>query len=181
MSKVSTFMLLALFAVIASCTNRSRVIEQTLSNIANRELKIDYDSMDLINPKTNRIDLSKSQLIWVVYFHRDYCKSCFLKDLMKWKAFRDEYHHMSIVGIISGEVHDSQRIKDELYEMDLDFPVYWDKYNIFKEENKQITEDRMYHTFLLDESNIVKMVGNPVYNQRIKKIFDDYYKRKINE
>ncbi len=180
MSKRTICGLLALFSIIFSCTNRNRIIEQTLSNIVNRELKIDYNNMDLINPKTNGIDLSKSQLIWVVFFHRDYCKSCFLKDLKKWGAFRDDYHHMSIVGIISGEVHDPQRVKDEICEMNLDIPVYLDKNDIFIKENKQIPEDKMYHTLLLDESNMVKMVGNPVLSQEIKKMFDNFYKKHIN-
>ena len=55
--------------------------------------------------------------------------------------------------------------------------VHWNDYldsaNIFEHQNQHIPSDVLFHTFLLDENMNVVLVGDPIRNKEINKIFWD--------
>ena len=51
--------------------------------------------------------------------------------------------------------------------------VYLDSANIFEHQNQHIPSDVLFHTFLLDENMNVVLVGDPIRNKEINKIFWD--------
>ena len=56
--------------------------------------------------------------------------------------------------------------------------VYLDSVNIFEHQNQHIPSDVLFHTFLLDENMNVVLVGDPIRNKEINKIFWDILKCK---
>ena len=64
-------------------------------------------------------------------------------------------------------------------------PVFIDTLSFFRRHNPQIPKDRMFHTFLLDESDSVVLVGNPMQNNQIdnllKQIVDAHHEGGKND
>lgn len=56
--------------------------------------------------------------------------------------------------------------------------VYLDSANTFARQNQHIPSDVLFHTFLLDENMNVVLVGDPISNKEINKIFWDILKGK---
>lgn len=68
--------------------------------------------------------------------------------------------------------------KERMEEFDLtmrtsspSLPVYIDTAGVFLKDNPHISEVVALHTFLLDKDNKVLMVGNPLVNPEIEKLF----------
>lgn len=55
--------------------------------------------------------------------------------------------------------------------------IYFDQENLFMKLNRLVNTDERFHTFLLDRSNRIKVIGNPLYNKELKEL----YLKKLNE
>ena len=54
----------------------------------------------------------------------------------------------------------------------LDSPVYVDTAYAFRKANPYLPDERMYHSFLLDEKDSVVIVGNPIENPKIDSLIN---------
>lgn len=61
----------------------------------------------------------------------------------------------------------------------LPYPIYMDTTGIFHRTNPQLPSNPMLHTFLLDENNEVLVVGNPLENEKIDRMFWRTVKEKL--
>lgn len=50
---------------------------------------------------------------------------------------------------------------------------------MFKELNPFIGDNPLLHVFLIDSSNRIKIVGDPLYNEEVLKLYKDYYKKSV--
>ena len=57
------------------------------------------------------------------------------------------------------------------------YPLIIDKKFKFADSNKLPPKDKRFQTFLLDSGNRIILVGNPVYNEKLMKL----YKKEINK
>ena len=61
-------------------------------------------------------------------------------------------------------------------QVNFDYPCFLDTSCVFRRANKSIPDNNLFHTFLLDESNNVIMVGNPQTNEKIRRLLFQYLK-----
>lgn len=59
-------------------------------------------------------------------------------------------------------------------------PVYIDTLGIFQKNNPHLPKNPRLHTFLLDANNHVILVGNPLYNTKIKEMYDRVIHEKLS-
>lgn len=100
------------------------------------------------------------------------CTSCRLR-LSSWKDFiynLDSLNEDSIPVYFILHPIDINELATILKRYDFSYPVCIDKDNSFKQLNN-ISDNEMFHTFLLDKDNKVVAVGNPVYNSKIKELY----------
>lgn len=102
------------------------------------------------------------------------CMSCKLK-LEEWKAFIQEVDSIS-EGRVSPFFYFHPK-KTDLKELgfiiksrDFSYPFCVDTLDLFNTKN-QFPENDSFHGFLLDESNRVAVIGNPVLNPNIKDLY----------
>jgi len=62
-----------------------------------------------------------------------------------------------------------------------DYPVLIDTLGEFEKLNVHLPKDRAFHTFLLDENNNVILVGDPLYNKMIRKMFYKIVEEKLGK
>ena len=60
-----------------------------------------------------------------------------------------------------------------LEEMRFHHTVFYDAGGSFERLNPYLPKDEVFHTFLIDENNKVLLVGNPVRNAKLKKLYID--------
>lgn len=110
----------------------------------------------------------------VVYVDSVGCTSCKLR-LLAWKGFMDQIDSLSS-NTVQFLYFIYPKNKMELsYNLMVDnfrYPVCFDEKDSLNKLN-HFPGEMMFHTFLLDRANKVLAVGNPVYNQKIKKLYLD--------
>lgn len=102
------------------------------------------------------------------------CMSCKLK-LEEWKAFIQEVDSIS-EGKVSPFFYfhpkrtDLKELGFIIKSRDFSYPFCVDTLDLFNTKN-QFPENDSFHAFLLDESNRVAVIGNPVLNPDIKDLY----------
>ena len=106
---------------------------------------------------------------------------CYLQHLELWNDFvRMEKEHEGIIRflfIIEARDGGADNLYGQLGMTNLKHCIYIDSNRSFSKNNPQIPSNSLCHTFLLDESNKIVLIGNPLKNEAIEKIF----LRKIKE
>lgn len=82
-----------------------------------------------------------------------------------WKEYLDFFVLVSSVDALSY----SQMVKDQC----LPFPVYFDERNQFRSKNRYIPNKTEYHFLLLNSSKIPIIVGDPVVNDEIYRLYTE--------
>ena len=125
---------------------------------------------------------SNSSYKWIEYVDSAECSPCTIDHLSEWKLYLKTNGKLcDIQIIIESKKYKLQQIKEKLIQNDIQLPVYIDTSFIFHRHNPQIPNKRIFHTFLLDESNKVILVGNPLKNKRIDSLFYERIKKRQND
>lgn len=117
---------------------------------------------------------SKSVLTFVEYFDSAECSPCAISRMYLWDMFVDKHN----------EHNDHIRYKFIFYTPDSvgnsidssisnnpSISVYWDPCGSFGRNNPQIPDNPNMHSFLIDEDNNILLIGNPLTNSKIDKLF----------
>lgn len=168
------YLVFAIFILVVSCeipqdSKTSRLVKEWIGK------EILYpDNMILTSWGRDTIsrNLPKSLYSIVVYADSIGCMSCKLH-LSKWKSFINE-----LDSIVSDKVlvkfimypKDLKEIIRLLRLNDFKYPVCIDLNDTFNRTNG-LPKDEKYHTFLLDNSDKVLAVGNPILNVKVKELY----------
>lgn len=121
----------------------------------------------------------------VVYTDSADCSSCVLKKMYKWngllrrmRIYGERVQAYFIFRPLSKDMGDFYLSMKQFTPL---CPVYWDSLGVFERANSQIPSDPALHTFLLDKDNNVLLVGNPVWNEKIKELFWQIVEEKLGK
>lgn len=159
---------------LVSCKKESKSMEKRLmEKWNNREIifpsKIQFSTL---KQKDYYAPMPQSNYKIIVYVDSIGCLSCKLR-MEEWIDFINSVdsavgNKVPIIFIFHPE--DKQEIKNMLRVYQLTFPVYIDMKDELNSKNNFPT-DILYQTFLLDHENRVVLLGNPVYNTRLKHLY----------
>lgn len=108
----------------------------------------------------------------LVYVDSIGCTSCKLQ-LPKWKemmAYVDSATNGSVPFLFVFQSKDDKELRYILKRDDFSQPICIDRNNIFNERN-HFPADLTFQTFLLDRTNKVAVIGNPVHNLQVKELY----------
>lgn len=164
--------------VLTSCefkSNERRKIEIMMSNPINLSL----DKLKCIGHNLKKND---ARYKWIVYKSLKGCKPCIISKVYDWEMFEhncaEDGISVSFVCIFEQGDNEMDNILEAYKTANLSSNIYVDTANVFMTKNRQIPSERKYHTFLVDENNRVVLVGNPIYNEKISKMFFDIIRKK---
>lgn len=152
-------------------------IEQDIKKMQAVEFALPYDMFITLSDSGSNVQLDrKSDYKWVVYFDSTYCKPCLVKNLaMNWKEFIREMSRKKIdiecVFVFSAQASDTLAFRNAMKVNDFDYPICLDTSSVVARLNPQIPDNPIFHTFLIDCSNNVVIVGDPTSSKRIMNIF----------
>ena len=174
LNRLALFLLLCL---ICSCNKTNH--ESVVSFMYDQEVKIPSGlycwnngeiAQNIIN--TDSIDEPKI-IVWLDSLG---CTPCKLRSLFDKE---EDYHYLkdtlgiSIPYIVvlsppSGEIVNTIQY---IWECDFDYPILFDFKSDFLVQNSFIPSDQIYHTFLVDTDNNIKVVGPPFFNSKMLDLY----------
>lgn len=161
------------FFIITSCINKSNETKNIVQAWLEKEVQIPSE----LNFRNLGQNIPSSQILKyrykvLVYLDSNGCIACRL-NLPKWKAFIDscqqEGTDIGFLFIVQSD--DYRSFENKLKGFNFTYPyVYdptdkWNKLNEFPKEEE-------FRTFLLNENNRVMLIGNPINNKKMRKLYD---------
>ena len=175
--------------LMISCDN-NKEIEAKIGQMKSCPIDLCLDSLHYFsNSNCQGIDslsFYNKNISLVVYSDSNFCTICGLKKLYQWydvlSIIRDKYNGIVKVYFIFAPSKEQVPDLDKAVKTSLiDYPVFFDYNNVFARRNTNIPADITMHTFLLDENGGIILVGSPLDNMRIRKLFFDYLDKKRND
>lgn len=164
---ISCFLLM-----LVSCNNNDH-IENELKDFKSRPVILKTDKMICEQLQGNNIYKNPSpDFTWVTFVDSTRCSSCIINGLYEWDRIIEQYKDIRYIFII--ECPSSEKLNDIIQSLRssiLHNEVYIDTLCSFSKSNPHIPHNPQMHTFLLDKSDSVILVGNPINNQRIEELF----------
>ena len=113
----------------------------------------------------------------IVWYDSTECSICKLDGLLNYYDFIAQSTGLELYFIFSPSKNDLTAFEDYSSNVVHYYPIYIDTANMFAKLNLCIPENKLMHSFLLDATNRVVLVGSPIQNQAMF----DLYKKTIDE
>ena len=165
--------------LFSSCNSFKNDVETKIKQMQSEPISIPYDKMECWSTDSIKSEQpwNKAKIKLVHYIDSVQCSTCYLSNLMrKGDVFQLEEKYgekFYNVFIITPNDKALKKLTYEYIEHELPATIFIDNENRFVEQNPNIPQEQMFHTFLLDEKNNVIFVGSPIVSEELKeKIFD---------
>lgn len=168
---------------ISACSERAK-LERDLKLIQSKPIDLCIDSLyryctnESANSEHGLVvdSVNVDRLSLVIYSDETVCSSCAVKGMYVWNEVIDSTKNrygdsLPFYFIFTPEKEQLVDLKIALSRSGFDYPVYIDTLGVFKQRNRHIPENRLLHTFLLDDDKNVVLVGSPLNNNIIMQMF----------
>ena len=177
-----SFMLLN-FLLLSSCNQFNRKMKNDMEQFHCSVINIPIEQMSRFEGcVTDSLVNYSGEYRLIVFADSTECSPCAIKYLYSWEPIIDTLMENSCyretIFIFAPPKADCSIVEAELKQKKFKFPTYLDKCNSFAKANKNIPSNRNMHTFLVDQSGKVVLVGNPLTNGNIRQLLYDYLKGK---
>ena len=192
MRKIGYILLFAMGCyIITACNSRKAEVQETVEKMQSSAITVPFERMECwaSDSTLKESPWNKAKLKLVHYVDSVTCSSCYLQKvaidslLFNMETLSDnEFYN---IFIINPDNKTKNTLKSKYLERLIPQTIFVDSTNVFIEANPNIPPESMYHTFLLDESNKVVLVGNPMLNKQIEammlSIVEEKLGRKLGE
>lgn len=179
MKRISIYILLiGSFSLLQRCNNTPNSTSSYLNKYYGTQLKLPSKASWRFLDKDTIIELKNKPKL-ITYYNAEGCFSCRMKELQSWKILieeiRDKSLEVDFIAIFKVDKGNEEFITN-LLRNEFIYPLLCDNIGEFENENA-IPENSLYHTFLVDTSNTIKIIGTPIYNPKLWNI----YKKEITK
>ncbi len=172
--------------VVCSCSSESE-LERLVKMMYGTSINIPLDSMKCWHPAGEDFSSVKegSKLKLVVYSDTTDCSTCYMRHLELWNDFvtmEKEYDGIiQFLFIIEARNGEGDFLYTKLGICNLKHSIYIDENKCLSRGNPQIPSNQVCHTFLLDENNKVILIGDPLRNEEIEKMFFNLVTERLHD
>lgn len=145
----------------------------------------DYKTMEVLRSKkfnlsnlpiNDSIDASGYDNAYKFIYYADstICSTCLISTLDKWNSFIDSTENkykIKYIFIVNPKYDKLWQTQLSVRHSTLIARIYIDSMGNFRKSNPQIPDNHKYHTMLIDSTNNVVLVGNPLDNTDIRTLF----------
>lgn len=175
--------LVIFFLLLISCDNRKSYLINTLKEYSGNKIIFNDTLETKIYGKNIDNFLIKGNYTILNYIDSSGCSACRLK-LYQWKLLKEELDsiNLNLNFIFVIWTKDYKEIEYLQKVNQVNIPIIYDYNGSFIKENR-IPDILGLQTFLLDEENRITILGNPVENEKVKKLIISeltHNKTKIN-
>ena len=179
MKRITFFTLLLGALLLSACAGKNneqkkkleealRTFQETAITLPDNLLPVHCD--EEISPDRS---LLNRKLKMVIYVNQEGCQDCKLHGLLPLTyMFMLENRHYENFGLVMIlNTSDMESTDATLAELRFRHTVFYDLDGSFEFLNPHLPPNEMFHTFLLNEENKIILVGNPVNNAKLKKLY----------
>lgn len=166
------FICFVIVVLLLSCDKRKRYIHNTIQELYNKEFFFSDSLVARVNGKDTLLtNIFEGKYKILNYIDTTGCTECRLK-LYDWKLLkqRADSLDLNVNFIFIYWVNSLKKLEYFQRINGFNYPYLYDKYGIFKDENK-LPKLAELHTFLLDSNNRVILVGSPIKNEKMWKLY----------
>ena len=119
----------------------------------------------------------------VIYIDSTQCGGCQMDKLYRYTSLYEQSMENKVFQlriIISPKTREYWGLLNQIIAHQYVFPVYFDTQNRVKIENSFLSENTVYHSFLLDRENHPIMVGDPTASNKLYAVFLAALEQEIN-
>lgn len=163
--------LMIITILLNSCVNSEVKSAQIIKESINEKIIFPPLNAKIIGRDTLCMSLLESKYKMVVYVDSVGCTSCKLH-LLDWHEWINKYKYYKQLGfifIVSQKDYTEFEWQQKINQFD--YPVFYDMNCEFNKLNV-VSEDNRFHVFLLNEENRIMVIGDPIENPRMYKIYD---------
>lgn len=172
---ISSIIIVCLIGVIVKVfvQNRERTIQNEIVEMQGKQIKLDFSDADVYLNGTgamySHVDANKL----VVFIDSLSCSSCFLNNMAVYYSINDSIvkRNGHLVIVINPLKKSVDEVREKIVMGKYPFYCIIDKNGDFLLKNPHIPDNNILHSFLLDKSDKIILVGDPTYNPKIKELF----------
>lgn len=169
------FLICVAYIFSIGCTSKNNVAD-IIQQMKSAPIIFPDNVLTMYNGRdTNMREYKNTRLKLVLYIDSTTCNTCFIDKLYLWKDlfdFRNQFNEeLSLYFLLESSSSTLAQISFSLRKQELNYPIRIDTLFQFSKLNTHIPTSPVYHTFLLDKDNKVLMVGNPMTNKKMEKLF----------
>lgn len=175
MKKVVLCVSLVVFSVCVACflyLLTTPKIPQDIQSVMGSKIDLCLNDMMVIGDSTRVKNKGKKI---VVFTDSTQCATCRLYAIGQWKPFMDSMDQnlkdIDYIFIFQPSKDNTQAVIDKVKDIELETCIYIDVNGIFLKKNPQVPHSSHLQTMLLDENNTVQLVGNPISNDKMDKLY----------
>ena len=167
-----------------SCSDKSKLTKAILK-LKSKPMVLPCSKMVTSFVKdSNYMDFSLAELKLIIYIDSTECMSCKIKRLNNWNkilkldsVYKGRMKFYFVFCPKRGQVKQTLR---SIKLSNLSYPLFLDGNSEFIKDNPQIPRDMRLHTFLLGQDNNIILIGNPLGNKDIRKLFYREVKKRLD-
>lgn len=165
------------------CTKQK--IAKMVKNTIGQTVSYPSDLFYIEGADKRYVSLEHPEMTLLVWFDSTECSSCKLKGMSMFQGMmsycRDTLGPIDIKFLFSPLPEKVDDIAEMALDMAIDYPIFIDVSNKFKEYNKFIPDHFNYHSFLLDKEGRIELIGNPLINEQINQLYRSTMKNNISD
>lgn len=161
-------LLLAVVMFCISCSNKP--MEKEIERFMGTKVELRLDSMVCMS----RGNLYRNTCYhYVSYVDSFSCSDCAINHFSDWVSFEKQASDLNVecLFVVAPKRNEINHVMEKLRDDTLLVRnVYVDTLAIFEKVNPSLPQNKLLHTFLLDNDNHVVLVGSPINNDNIEKL-----------
>lgn len=175
-----------MLVLILSC-NSKIALKQDMEKLQSKTIVLSLDDMKCqMNGKdTIFSNFGESKLKLVIYSDSIVCTPCALKGMYLWDRFIDyaaKHNGQLRFYFVFAPIKKDLKTMEFMFKTNsFYYPIFIDTAGVFAKMNSNLPTNPLLHAFLLDEYNKVILVGNPLYNKQIEKLFYKIIEEKLGK
>lgn len=165
---------LMIFLCLACVSCRKQKIESDIAEMKAQTVKMPYSKMIRRNCSMSNTDTITNTCISIVHYMNNFdCSECMAKrfaDSERVNTYRNQ-DYIRHVYIFDSNIEIAENAYLQMKLFHSQGTVYIDTASVFIKKNPQISKNILFHTFVMNHSGEVLLVGDPFLNKKMKKLF----------
>ena len=168
----SAIFVLIVLSMVASCNSRDKIGKE-MKAFYGSCIELPTDSMINVSPRPLAEMYKYARYIYIMYVDSTSCSDCANSKLTDWSQLNltDAFKKgiLRYILIVAPKQHQRMHVlniikRDALFNK----YVYIDTTGIFERKNPNLPTNKHLRTFLVNKQKNVKLIGNPIANEKIK-------------
>ncbi|MBQ7237359.1 MAG: hypothetical protein IJS20_01060 [Bacteroidales bacterium] len=169
------FLFIDIVFLFSSClSNKPEQIEEQVNNVYHNKIYIPFDSLICIHSRItvdDNLKYTHSRFKILNFVDSKSCSECTILKMTYWNEYLYSNEEISSAFIFEANSSIIHQIEESYNECGLDHPIYIDTCGAFRKCNPFIPDNSIFHTLLLNESDSIILIGNPLNNEKIAKLY----------